>query len=416
MNKSSSKLSPYALKKIESVFDEFMDVVAEDERSFIGNIGYRKNFVYGSFSELQKYYRTPRKCIYPGCNNKSVIYSHTISKSTFLKFIAEKQHVLTPAFDFQHRRFAMKSVGINKASAFPGFCEDHERLFFDFEIDGIIRSNHHVYLQVFRTICREAVIKKIQINTLNKYIEKLTKRITKNSVKFIESKLGKKFITDHNVTLNSLSFTNLSEGIAVAEKSKNKLERLLKLLEEDYLPNATKEIEEKGEWLAHYRIDIEESAPVCLSGLGNFSVNDNATHHNVHAILNVLPNPNKIFLSITVLLKHQKYLQDYLAHFLNHLNGPLNMIEAWMGNGTDHWFIKHSEWEALPHDRKKKILADMYDESQNIGAHFQRSILDSIRFKSLRSLPVNEFPDNEIQIEKQKYEEDKKIVEPIVAH
>ena len=408
---ASAKLSPNVLKKLESVLDEFMDVVAEDEHSFIGEIGFRKNLVFSSVSELQRYYRTPRLCIYPGCKNKSVAFSHTISKSTFLKFISERQHVLSPVLDFSQMKYIIKSVGINKASAFPGFCEEHENLFSDFEKDGIIKSNHHVYLQVFRTICREIVIKQIQIKSLSNQIEKLREVITNNGIKFINTRLGNEFIEKNKVNLSTLSFKNLSEGLAVAQNSKDELERLLKMLESEFLPNATKEIENKGEFLAHYRIDINEYSPICLSGLGNFSINDNGTHHNVHAVLNILPNPGKTFLSITVSLKHRKYLQDYLALFLNHLNGPLNMMESWMGNGTDHWFIKPSEWEAIPQNRQEKILADIYDESQNIGAHFKRSIIDSIRVKSLMSLDGKDIPENEIQSEKSKYQEDR-VAEP----
>lgn len=411
MNTPSKKLSPYALKKINAALDAFMDVVSEDEHSFIGKLGIRKGLAFSSFSELQKYYRTPRKCIYPKCKNQSVSYSHTISKSTSLKFISENQHVLSPELDIQNMSYIMKSVGVNTASALPIFCEHHEKIFFVFENDGIIKSDEHVYLQVFRAICREIVLKKLQIKSLDDYIEKLRKIITKNGIKFINERLGEEFISKHNVNLKSLTFTNLSEGIAVAENSKKTLVRLLNLLENDFFPNSIMEIENNGEGLAHYSIVIKADSPVCLSGLANFTINDNGTHHNVHAILNIIPNPSRTFLSITVSLKHKEYLEGYLAQFLNHFNGPLNLIETWMVNGPDHWFIKPSEWNAIPDARKQKILNEILDESVNIGSHYGRSIIDTIRLKSLISPEKNDYPQSEIQIERQKYEEDKNAVQ-----
>src|SRR5205823_2458669 len=57
------------------------------------------------------------------------------------------------------------------ASTFPGFCEEHEQLFHEFEIAGSISSPRHIALQAFRTLCREITRKQQAIANLERLLD-----------------------------------------------------------------------------------------------------------------------------------------------------------------------------------------------------------------------------------------------------
>lgn len=57
------------------------------------------------------------------------------------------------------------------------------------------------------------------------------------------------------------------------------------------------------------------------------------------------------------------------------------MVESWMVNGTDQWFITPSVWSALSSERQTIILEKILLSEQNIGEDCQVSIFDDLRKK-----------------------------------
>ncbi|WGE57159.1 cytoplasmic protein [Actinobacillus equuli] len=95
------------------------------------------------------------------CSNK-IIESHTISKSSSLKSIMNKDnkvygldlsfHGLTKNNGF----LSIKEFGINEASTFLGFCSNHDKeLFSIFEDKPFIPTKEQLCLLSFRSLCRE---------------------------------------------------------------------------------------------------------------------------------------------------------------------------------------------------------------------------------------------------------------------
>ena len=74
---------------------------------------------------------------------------------------------------------------------------------------------------------------------------------------------------------------------------------------------------------------------------------------------------------------------------LNRSLALLEMVETWMVNGTDHWFIKPSVWNGIPVGRRSRILEDILHDAYNIGHPYPRSIFDSLREEMLK-LPDGE--------------------------
>jgi len=126
---------------ISEEFDNIVDLIANNSlkmQQFEKYSPYLKSIKH----ESRKKWSKPRTCIYPGCYSQTIKRSHAISKSNSLKNISNNGHVLQPVVDVfaPNLMVSMKSIGINTASTFPGFCKEHEELFQKFE-NGEIHEN-----------------------------------------------------------------------------------------------------------------------------------------------------------------------------------------------------------------------------------------------------------------------------------
>ncbi|HAS6444354.1 TPA: hypothetical protein GRR81_25190 [Vibrio parahaemolyticus] len=100
------------------------------------------------------------RCMYPCCGNKSV-KSHTISKQSSLLAISEEGKLITPKSkrnDVESiKEIRFEDIGINEATTFKGFCEEHEKVFFDIDKRGI-QTLRDVFSQIYRSACKEMFI------------------------------------------------------------------------------------------------------------------------------------------------------------------------------------------------------------------------------------------------------------------
>ena len=70
-------------------------------------------------------------CMFDGCSRRAVD-SHAISKLSSLAHIVDKNNKLLsfcPKRTADDKELLIKEVGYNKATAFKGFCVEHEKLF-----------------------------------------------------------------------------------------------------------------------------------------------------------------------------------------------------------------------------------------------------------------------------------------------
>lgn len=105
------------------------------------------------------------------CSNK-IIESHTVSKSSSLKSIMNKDNKVY-GFDLSFHGLvknngilSIKKLGINEASTFLGFCSNHDKeLFSIFEDKPFIPTKEQLCLLSFRSFCREIYGKKGESKT-----------------------------------------------------------------------------------------------------------------------------------------------------------------------------------------------------------------------------------------------------------
>lgn len=147
---------------LDKVLYEFTQ--KQDEFVF-SNLREAKGYQHRGYREILNLQKKVRNCIFPGCKNSCIPKSHTIQRAS-LQLISESQHLLTPGS--KEGKTIITSVGINEASTFPGFCQTHEEIFKEFEKNISFDSNGSYQLQIYRTLCREIIVKESQIDGLQK--------------------------------------------------------------------------------------------------------------------------------------------------------------------------------------------------------------------------------------------------------
>jgi hypothetical protein len=122
-------------------------------------IGWRAaNEVEDRFKELQELpFRTPEgaDCSLRGCAEGAITNSHALSKGAHISpLLDEKEKVWFPDLR-SPRRVRLYDVVASKASVFPGYCLEHERLFAGFENAGFFRNDQDRLRQLMRSAARE---------------------------------------------------------------------------------------------------------------------------------------------------------------------------------------------------------------------------------------------------------------------
>lgn len=362
-------------KKIESNIDIIFDELEHKlENNELVDNNAISNLLFEVIEWREKRFRKERNCIFNNCNNKSIVRSHSIQKSKSLKLISENNHVLHPMVNEESTRpeMLMKSVGINNASTFPGFCQEHEEIFSGFENDGRILTINQGQLQSYRNICREVVFNNNELESkryaLNRYLELRNMKATE----YIRYKSSKE--------LKSVNIDYEDFFVAVVNKYIKKLEEKIVILKkyQGYLFDAisgTKKFNAlytEGLW-------VNFQFPISLCGIASVGVLDNEIERVAYCILNVVPVENSTTIIIAGLKQDVGILEPYWEYYTQNNISILNMIESFMIHGSDHWFIKPSIWNSISIDKQKIILNDILATEKSFIDQFSLSIFDEVR-------------------------------------
>jgi hypothetical protein len=270
----------------------------------------------------------------------------------------------------------MARVGIGEASTFPGFCDVHESLFTEYEAAGAISSAKHIALQTFRSICREITKKRHQIESHERALSSyLVAR-----EQFYQSVIASEF---PDAKFHSSTF----KDDRIEDLIRSNLEQLRRDVSEletgiyseiiDYLEKGSPEPSIVG-------LIVPIQIPVSLSGLGVINFVEHSKEGGALCVMNVVPQGTKTVLLIGATLQHERLIHPWSA-VLSSAVPALNMIESWMINGSDHWFIRPSVWNQLPEGRKQAVL-DAIFQPDNIAFETPLSVFDEVREKLLRKM------------------------------
>jgi len=219
------------LDKINEAFDKAMEKFQNDPDVIYPTEKDRLKLKYSDQGKLKEWKKN-KNCIYDKCPNKSIAKSHTIQKSTSIKLISEDSHVLTPKFNDKTGVVELISQGIGEASTFPGFCEDHEKLFEEFENKKDLSTEDHFVLQLYRTICREVVIAEHNHEVLSTNLKKYIQYRNEKIKEFFLVELGPEFIKQHNIKTKKVNLTRGDYRQTQVEKGLADLKDYLKSLKD----------------------------------------------------------------------------------------------------------------------------------------------------------------------------------------
>ncbi|MBW2570123.1 MAG: hypothetical protein JRE47_12360 [Deltaproteobacteria bacterium] len=364
--------------KIEHALDALLDNISENMLDcqkfeyyspFLKFISYKKN----------KIHRQSRRCIYPKCTKRTIKKSHSIPKSASLNIISENGHVLKPDFDEYGKelKVKIKSVGINNASAFPGFCEEHERLFSIYENDAKIDTYKKALLQSYRAICREIVVRKNDRFVLNQLYREYKDVLEKESLKCVKGLLK------NLIELGEIKQIKIDGGDGLLLNFEKQIKYINKVIVtlEDYSDTIISEItsDTKSSDLILSALTIDYVLPIALCGFANSELQVNGSRTEFTLIMNIVPINKETYIICATNKKNKEIFDEYMKFCHQHHLSVLNMVESFMIFGSDHWFIQPSKWHTLPDDRKEILLADILQSNESFLEMYPLSIFDEAR-------------------------------------
>jgi hypothetical protein len=373
----TGRFSQEQLQKLDEAFDKVLATLSGKPIEILGPESMQKAFAFTLWETMERKARRPRRCVMPGCMNQSIPASHTLQRNGPLAAIADKNHVLSPSFDLRRCAHVMGRIGIGRASTFPGFCSKHEAMFSELEARRSLTTDDDVKRQVFRTVCRELFEKRRDCHDLESYLRVWQIVISLYGSQMVNAAMGTLLPPNNkvrSVTTNSTSPLErfITHELEVARENVHWLDTVM-------LPASLADVENREPSLAHVVFRIEQSLPVCLAGLGNFCVQSGERVEPITAMLNVWPTPQGVTIVMSAPVESQEHLHTYFYSRVARSLGPLEMVETWMMNGTNHWFIQPSVWEKIPAGRAARILAHIGERHHDIGTPYHLSVFDELR-------------------------------------
>tara|TARA_R100000935_G_scaffold15425_2_gene30767 strand:- start:4 stop:1293 length:1290 start_codon:yes stop_codon:yes gene_type:complete len=356
-----------------------------------------------TFFKNQKIHKEVRVCGVIGCQKNTIKKSHSIPKSSVLKNITIDGHLLTPQFDSSNNypRNIMAKIGINNASVFPGFCIKHEGIFNSFETDGKIDNARKALLQTFRTLCRERVYRENELK-INKVVRKHYKKKVNEEVKESLNDALSKYPQFNEI--NNINIKGIDSALDSLNKMDNFLLKPLKQIKifEENIYSSLLDLSTKSDLIVRV-VNIDIHLPVSLCGIANQVYIENKVEKDAYLLLNVMPKKESTDVICVGLEKDKALIEKYLDFSFSNPLYIVNLIESFMVNGSDHWFINPDFWKKLPEIKQKKILYDILFTEDSFLDEYPISIFDDIRTNIISILNHNiSLRDEEISKNEQK--------------
>lgn len=374
---------------IRQVVDEISSDWEADSSIIFGSEQQRKKLLHASRNRRFKGWKRSGTCVYPGCTQVSIPRSHTLQRNGPLALIAEKGHVAGPAIG-PHGTIKIDKVGINLASTFAGFCEEHEQTFADFEKVGEISQGQHVAKQAFRTVCREIAIREFAIEEGEKDLAEYRE----TRARFFENRLQTSIPGAELKSVSIEGDTRDDEAVRILNQAREMVTELSSLK-----ARLAETIEGRKAHVDVLAWNLPLEIPVALSGalLPMYRKRSEKTRTAPIAV-GVIPQNGKTIVYLSSLSNHRQFLTGWYNKFKFGLNG-LNLIEQWMVHGTDHWYLPPSLWASLTQARQTEIEKLIQSEEFAAGVDPAPSIFDDLRRLMLRELEGQRNTENRSRID-----------------
>lgn len=355
--------------------------------------------INNSIQKIQSKYFSKKNnnkiCMYSNCNN-TAINSHAISKEQSLRIISEYGKVFT--FESKRQKeqingktLGLELIGINDASAFKGFCIEHDKCFDILDSSSIKNSVQDILLQAYRSICFSLF-----------------------NARFLEAQ------QEHSERLLYDTFTadKIREHLELDPEQGNQIsdDILLSCFESIHREHSCKWVLE-SKLLLHFKKEIQNYISLCSGALRIPEKQNEFIFYNDSCSICIMYQ--KIDLKIHVgmlnhhLLKIREKPHAFLFTVVPHSDGTelfwvfekecypileakwrvmlcknisiINGIESSMMH-CENWYINPSIIRTIPTERMQIIKEDMYfNNERSPFDEYDLSIFDDLRKEAIKS-------------------------------
>jgi len=356
------------LRDLVLAYNAAITELEQDVTAVFSCDGERNNVFHGFLKRWDKAWSKPGPCMHDGCTGTSIPRSHTISLGASIRLIAENGHVLMPRYG--EDGIDLVRIGVRDASTFPGFCEQHEQQFSGFETQKAMTEEQHFRLQLFRTICREIHSKKHQ----QQKAEAMLAEHRRRRDAFVLQRLNMAAGPDRPVGVADMAFENDQMETKLVDHLAGIASDLPEL--RTLYDGVLDEIRNGSDRLAMLVMNLDLQLPVCLSGFGILNYRDGGVLKRAHCILAILPEAGGTKMLLAAPNEHEAALDRHAADLSSF--AVIEMLESWMIQGTDHWFITPSAWNSIPEIRQRAIRERLI-EPFSLAEPVPFSVLDNAR-------------------------------------
>jgi hypothetical protein len=371
---------------LDAAIDRATDELLDDDLPAFGGEGQLRGLLFGQLNRFGRYWRRPSNCIFPGCGNRSIRASHTIQESA-LRLIAENGMLMTPSFDLSRGQPIIREVGVGEAGTFPGFCDQHERVFAEFEQRGGVRTGRHAELQLFRTVARELVAKRREVQHFDAIIAAKERLLHAHLLQRICAHVDTGFLA-RNPDLKVTATEKVSSRLDNFKELRRRRAADLHFIETELYPQAAEALDGRESGLPWVKGTLKVKGtmgvktmgpmlPLALAGLASFHVDRHGVSEEVQLVVHAVPGADS-----TDFMVANRWAQEDCFGVVLQSDPPtpermLALVEGWMIYGTDNWFITPSAWNSLPQPLQDRILRECWEGPSHNCFRLDYSIFDA---------------------------------------
>lgn len=306
-------------------------------------------------------FKKPHKCMLPKCD-QNTIRSHIFQKGSHMigavmnkvssNGITISSHYVQSAESLQ-----LKKISTGTEATFAGFCEEHDRLFHEFEQHGYLFNKKHFILQAYRSACREVSIRENLSSAMENSISEIRHDIIE--------KISGDFIANFAPTPDELSwFTQRVNGMkfwidtplakqfldnfGIHSRSANKISILCEKLQK----YAESEGRKCPKHLFFSRITISTELPIAISGT-LVSKPDKRGDSKVLLVV-VFPNNKKQEMIFVCTSGDEIFAKMFIGKLTSDTE-CIKFIERFAISQTDCWFLNPEHLEKMTTEQQNTL-------------------------------------------------------------
>ena len=382
MNSNPANPPPQVAQEVTRILDAVIDEYEADKSIIFRDDKERKKYLYGALDDAAATWKRTRRCMVPSCSGKSVPRSHAVPRGMLASKVGEAGHVLAPHRDRKNGgQLALERVGLSDASTFPGFCSAHELLFESFENAKNVNSEAELLLQAYRTACRELFRTAFWIDKATRQLQAFQQLRDERLAERVQSLLHTAGLQEVKVGQLQIQDDPMVTRWERPLKGLRELHDHLKATLVPALESAVFSADTSG--LSIHATNLDVDLPVALSGAASVPRFTPEQNSLLHILMGVLPHNTGTLTFIVGTAADHAELDLYEKRWMQNALEYLSMIESWMINGSDQWYLRPSVWNKLGKHRQDLILAEISDCARSIREEAEQAIFDDVRLNFL---------------------------------